>query len=72
MIVERYKRRFWAVKDEKGKLICVCVYRKGAREVRRRLRSSIHQEPKAFQKKVRPVCLTTSGFRARFSTEGEG
>ena len=36
MKIERYKR-FWAVHDEKGELICLCVYRKGAREVIRRL-----------------------------------
>jgi hypothetical protein len=37
MIVERYKRRFWAVRDKDGSLICVCVYKKGANEVVRRL-----------------------------------
>jgi hypothetical protein len=30
-------RRNWAVYDERGALVCVCVYRKGAREVVRRL-----------------------------------
>jgi hypothetical protein len=38
MIVARYKRtRFWAVYDAAGTLICVCVYKKGAEEVARRL-----------------------------------
>ena len=38
MSVQRYKRtRFWAVYDAAGALICVCVYRKGAEEVARRL-----------------------------------
>jgi len=36
MRIERYKR-FWAVRDEAGELICLCVYRKGANEVLRRL-----------------------------------
>ena len=36
MRIERYKR-FWAVRDEAGELICLCVYRKGAAEVVRRL-----------------------------------
>jgi hypothetical protein len=35
--IERYKRRWWAVYDEGGELVAVCVYRKGAREVLRRL-----------------------------------
>jgi hypothetical protein len=38
MIVARYKRtRFWAVYDASGKLVCVCVYRKGAEAVAQRL-----------------------------------
>jgi hypothetical protein len=38
MPIARYKRtRFWAVWDAAGQLICVCVYRKGAEEVARRL-----------------------------------
>lgn len=34
--VSRYKR-YWAVRDGDGALICVCVYRRGAAEVVRRL-----------------------------------
>jgi len=37
MSVERYKNRYWAVFDSDRTLICVCVYRKGAEEVKRRL-----------------------------------
>lgn len=38
--VERYgKTRFWAVWDAAGTLVCVCVYRRGAREVVRRLQA---------------------------------
>lgn len=33
MSIVRYGRRFWAVYDEAGILVCVCVYLKGAREV---------------------------------------
>lgn len=29
--------RFWAVHDEAGELICICVYKRGALEVARRL-----------------------------------
>jgi hypothetical protein len=36
--VSRHKRtRFWAVRDAAGDLICVCVYKRGALEVARRL-----------------------------------
>ena len=39
MKVEKYKRtRFWAVYDENDCLICVCVYKRGAQEVLRRLK----------------------------------
>lgn len=37
MTIAKYGRRFWAVYDEGGQLICVCLYKKGAREVVRRL-----------------------------------
>ena len=37
MTILRYGHRYWAVYDELGVLVCVCVYRKGAREVVRRL-----------------------------------
>jgi hypothetical protein len=32
--------RFWAVHDEAGELICICVYKRGALEVARRLIST--------------------------------
>jgi hypothetical protein len=36
--IQRYTRtRFWAVYDASGKLVCVCVYRKGAEAVVQRL-----------------------------------
>ena len=36
--VNRHKHtRFWAVRSEDGELICVCVYKRGALEVARRL-----------------------------------
>lgn len=38
--IGKYKHsRFWAVREggPNGKLVCLCVYRKGAREVVRRL-----------------------------------
>jgi len=38
MTITRYgKTRFWAVWDTDGTLIAVCVYKKGAEEVLRRL-----------------------------------
>lgn len=29
--------RYWAVYDQAGALVCVCVYKRGATEVKRRL-----------------------------------
>ena len=38
MTLSRYKAtRFWAVRDGAGALVCVCVYKRGAQEVIRRL-----------------------------------
>jgi hypothetical protein len=38
MRIERYRKtRYWAVRDAAGTLVCLCVYRKGAMEVVRRL-----------------------------------
>ncbi len=38
MSIQRYKSgRYWAVYDEHGEMICLCVYKKGALEVVRRL-----------------------------------
>ena len=40
MKIEKYgKTRFWAVYDEDGTLVCVTVYKRGAKEVVRRLQS---------------------------------
>jgi hypothetical protein len=35
--IEPYSNHFWAIYDETGALVCVTVYRRGAREVARRL-----------------------------------
>ncbi len=37
MSIRKYKDRHWALYDEDGILIVVCVYKKGAEEVKRRL-----------------------------------
>jgi len=40
MKIERYgKTRFWAVREKDGTLVCLCVYRKGAEEVVKRLQA---------------------------------
>jgi len=36
MVITKYGR-FWAVYEADGTLVCLCVYRKGAEEVVRRL-----------------------------------
>jgi len=38
MRIEKYqKTRYWALVDTTGELVCLCVYRKGAEVVMRRL-----------------------------------
>ena len=40
MRIARYQNtRYWAVLDADGTLVCLCVYRKGAEEVVRRLQA---------------------------------
>ena len=40
MRIEQYgNTRYWAVRERDGSLICLCVYRKVAREVLRRLQA---------------------------------
>jgi len=37
MSIRKYGGRYWAVNDAAGELVCVCLYKKGAVEVVRRL-----------------------------------
>jgi len=37
MSIRKHGGRYWALYDDAGELVCVCVYRKGAAEVLRRL-----------------------------------
>jgi hypothetical protein len=39
MTIKRYGGRYWAVYDASGTLVCICLYKKGAQEVVRRLTS---------------------------------
>lgn len=42
MRVVRYgKSRHWAVYDDKNTLVCICLYKKGAQEVVRRLTAQV-------------------------------
>ncbi len=46
MTIERYGDRYWAVYDSEKNLICVTVYKKGAKEVIKRLQNySVHCVP---------------------------
>jgi hypothetical protein len=40
MTIKKYGR-FWAIYDAANVLVCVCVYRKGAEEVVRRLTGAV-------------------------------
>ena len=42
MVITKYGR-FWAIYDATRVLVCVCVYRKGAEEVVRRLTGTVAQ-----------------------------
>jgi hypothetical protein len=37
MQIRKYGRRYWAVIDAAGELVCLCVYKKGAQRVVRLL-----------------------------------
>jgi hypothetical protein len=37
MTIRKYGRRYWALYDDAGELVCVYLYKKGAAEVLRRL-----------------------------------
>ncbi len=41
MTIKKYGQRYFAVYDDDGELVCVTVYKKGAREVVRRLAALI-------------------------------
>ena len=45
MRIERYgNTRYWAVRDSDEVLICLCVYKRGALEVLRRLQATEKEE----------------------------
>jgi len=58
MKVAKYGRRFWAVYDECGLLVVVCVYRKGACEVVRRLTGQEVERPRRTRRKVETATYT--------------
>jgi hypothetical protein len=37
MTIQTYGGRYWALYDDAGELVCICLYTKGAAEVLRRL-----------------------------------
>jgi hypothetical protein len=37
MSIRKYGGRYWALYDDTGELVCVCLYKRGAAEVLRRL-----------------------------------
>ena len=40
MRIERYRKtRYWAVREADGTLLCLCVYKRGAAEIVRRLQA---------------------------------
>ena len=56
--IERYKQgRHWAVLDAQDQLVCLCVYRKGACEVARRLERSDEKNCGCCPRNVREIDL---------------
>jgi len=56
--IERYKGgRHWAVLDAQGQLVCLCVYRKGACEVARRLERSGEKDCNCCSQHIRDIDL---------------
>ena len=52
MRIDKWPPRFWAVYDDDSELICVTVYKKGAKEVIRRLTCFIEaKEPQEHREK---------------------
>lgn len=67
MKIERYGSRNWAVYDNSGELVCVTVYKKGAKEVVRRLEhkegsgpsESSSPTPASLQKLLKEIRLSS-------------
>jgi len=56
--IERYKEgRHWAVLDAQGQLVCVCLYRKGACEVVRRIERSGEKDCGSCPQHIRDIDL---------------
>ncbi len=54
--------RFWAVLDDAGQLVCVCVYKRGAGEVARRL-SAISPSSASYLSEEPPEISREPGSR---------
>jgi hypothetical protein len=50
MSIRKYGGRYWALYDDAGEIVCVCLYKKGAAEVLRRL----HQLPALQEPPMQP------------------
>ncbi|MDD4834014.1 MAG: hypothetical protein PHC44_04690 [Lutispora sp.] len=44
MRIEKYKNKYWAVYDEYGSMICVCLYKKGAMNVAKLIQALLQQK----------------------------
>ncbi|MCZ7636694.1 MAG: hypothetical protein M5U12_12085 [Verrucomicrobia bacterium] len=48
-VTKHGRSRFWALRDGSGELVCLCVYKRGALEVARRLGRREPAEPVALR-----------------------
>jgi hypothetical protein len=60
MSIRKYGGRYWALYDDAGELVCVCLYKKGAVEVLRRLQ----------QLPASPVLPTKAHHKPRTRSQG--
>jgi hypothetical protein len=60
MRIDRWRSRYWAVDDDD--LVCVTVYKKGAREVVRRITKLTQIHPNSHPRRTLPVTDTSMCF----------
>jgi hypothetical protein len=65
-VTKHGRTRFWAVRDVGGDLICVCVYKRGAIEVARRL--TLDSTSNAYYLRENPPEISREPVRALSKT----
>jgi hypothetical protein len=69
MSIRKYGR-YWAVIDAEGTLVCLCVYRKGAEEVVRRLQARCQRTSFVYFVTSSGMCTQAGGLPSPMSPSG--